>query len=337
MTYVLGLNQFNINTIICDMRVTWYKQNKIVRGENVGLKSGFLFPGCMYAISGSVDDARRFIIDCKYNLRSPTLPELWEEFTEFVRNYPFRTDKDSHFELLLSTRNNGNPQFYTLDSMTSKIEHQNAPISLGTGKEILDDKIGRLVSINTDIINKMVSIEKRLPKSTFPYLYCHWLNEISQGTDLLSLEKYHVGGIFHFLYQDINNESWQGPAVYVLSSADPKSKTIYSWIYRVTYARGALVVSNPVKNVLEIFTDTAADPQVESIQPSRLKDDIIREADAQPYHYFCGFGFSDPKHRGEMGIAITNEGKYVVDKTGNISPFFRKKIAEKFSRDYKMS
>lgn len=150
------------------------------------------------------------------------------------------------------------------------------------------------------------------------------------------LEKYHVGGTFHFLWQDMQGEHTQFPAVYVLSDADPKKKIICSWLYRVAYAQGALVVDNPITNAREIIMDSAARPNFKLIPTDKLKLDIAREIDAQPFYYFCGFGFSDPKHRGEFGIAITTEGKYVVDKNCTISPFFKTQVQEKFSRDYKL-
>jgi hypothetical protein len=337
MTYIVGINQFDINAIICDTHVSWWRLNQKVKGENVGLKSGLLFPGCIYGISGSLAHARTFIINCKLYLTGQyTLPDFWERFLEFIRSYQFPITKDSYFQLLLSSRNHGTPKFYVLDSKKSVIEPRGRFTSLGSGKPILDQYVQKLVSLNTAIINKFITVEKRLPHFTFPYLYCLWLNERAQGMDLSSLEKYHVGGIFHFLWQDIQGEHAQFPALYVLSAADPKNKIIYAWHYRVAYAQGALVVDNPITNAREIIMDTAARPNVGLIPNDKLKLDITREIDAQPFYYFCGFGFIDPKHRGEFGVAITTEGKYAVDKAGHISPHMQAFIEDKFSRDYNL-
>jgi len=337
MTYVVGISQFDINAIICDTHVSWWRFNQKVKGENVGLKNGLFFPGCIYGISGSVDDARNFIISCKsYLTGNHTLPHFWEMFLEFVNSYSFPRINDSSFQLLLSSRNQGSLQFYVLDSRNSACEPCDKFISIGSGKPMLDQHVQNLVSLNTDIINKLVTVEKRLPRFTFPYLYCLWLNELSQGMDLLSLEKHHVGGIFHFLWQDIQGEHAQCPTVYVFSDADPTKKTIYSWVYRVAYAQGALVVDNPITNAREIIMDTAARPNFGLIPSDQLNLDIGKEIDAQPFYYFCGFGFADPKHRGEYGIAITTERKYVVDKAGSIFPPFNALLQDKFSRDYKL-
>jgi hypothetical protein len=338
MTYVTGISQFNINAIICDTYVSWWRDNRKERGENIGfLKSGLLFPGCIYGISGSIKNARAFIINCRLHLTGRhTLPDFWEMFLEFFHSYCSSTNKNSDFQLLLSSRNHGIPQFYVLDSKKSAVEPCDKLVSLGSGKPLLDQHVQKLVSVNTDLINNLVTVEKRLPLSTFPYLYCLWLNELSQGMDLPLLEKYHVGGIFHFLWQDANDEHTQLPAVYVLSDADPKEKLICSWIYRVAYAQDALIVDNPITNTREVVIDPAARPNFRLRPNSELKSDITRELNDQPFYYFCGFGFADPKHRGEFGIAITNEGEYHVDKDGSISPDFKALIQDKFSRDYKL-
>lgn len=337
MTYVLGINQFDTSVIICDTHISWWRSNRKVKGQNIGLKSGFFFPGCIYGISGSVEHARTFIIDCKLYLRGHyTLPEFWKRFLGFVNSYRFPNDKDYHFQILLSSRNYGTLQFYVLDSQNATIEPQDKFTSLGSGQPLLDQQVQNLLSVNTDIINKLVTVEKRLPHSIFPYLYCLWLNELTQGMDLPLLEKYHVGGIFHFLWQDMQGEHTQFPAVYVLSAADPKKKIICSWLYRVAYAQGALVVDNPITNAREIITDTAARPNFGLIPNDKLKLEVVSEIDAQPFYYFCGFGFADPKHRGEFGIAITTEGKYEVDKNCSFSPRIKTLIQEKFSRDYKL-
>ena len=339
MTYVVGINQFDANAIISDTHISWWRLNQKVSGQNVGLKSGYFFPGCIFAISGSLDDARTFVITCKTHLSGRnTLPSFWARFLEFVKSYKFPKTRESCFQLLLSSRNQGILQFYILDSVQGiTIAPQGKFISIGSGKPLLDTRMQNLVSINPDIINQLVTVEKRFPPLTFPYLYCLWLTEMSQGTDLSLTEKYHVGGIFHFLWQNTEGEYTQNPAVYVLSEADPKNKIIYSWIYRVAYAQGALVVDNPISNSREIITDTAARPKFELIPTNQLQLDIVKEIDSQPFYFFCGFGFANPKHRGEFGIALTNEGKYAVDKAGNISPFMKASLQEKFSREYRFN
>jgi len=332
MTYIVGVSQSGTNAIISDTHVTWWSAKTKAKSANTGLKSGLLFPGCIYGVSGASGEARRFIIGCKQYLTGRyTLKQFWERFLNYTENYCFNKDRCSSFEILLSSRNLGSPQFYILCSTTGVIVPQKGLVTLGTGKYILDSYLERLVEQNVNIIDNMINVEKKLPNFTFPYLYCMWLNELTQGFELAVLEKYHVGGVFHFLWQDYGQEQAQYPAVYVLSAADTVNKEIHSWIYRISYSQGALVIDNPVTNSREIIMDTAARPNFKILPWEDLKVKINREIDAQPFYYFCGFCFSDPKYQGGYGISITTEGKYAVDRNGVIAPKFKTFLADVFS------
>lgn len=334
MTYVVGLNQLGANAIICDTRVTWWRSTTKVGGANTSLKSGLLFPGCIYGIVGDLGAARDFIIEGKrYLTGTNTLAGFWEKFTGFVKQYAFQPTIDGSFQLLLSSRNLGSPRFYVLNSTEATLEAQGKLVTLGSGKEILDASIDRLISDRSTMIDELIE-QNKIPPFSFPYFYCLWLNEMTQGTELSRLEEYDVGGIFHFLWQDWQHEHAQFPAVYALSAADVRRKTICTWICRVVYAEGALVVDNPITNAREIFIDTAARPSFAVADFDDVRRSISSEVDSAPFYYFCGFGFSDPGHRGEFGFSITTENKFVVTKDGWIDPKYRALIEDKFSRDY---
>lgn len=336
MTYIVGVNQLGVNAIICDTRVTWWRSTMEIRGANTSLKSGLLFPGCIYGIVGDLGAARDFIIGCKHYLTGTnTLEGFWKRFLDFVEQYPFQHQADDSFQLLLSSRNLGNPRLYVLDSTDKTVKDQRKLVTLGSGKKILDEPINRLVLERSRMIDELI-VGNKIPTFSFPYFYCLWLNEMTQGMELSKLEECHVGGVFHFLWQDPRCEHAQLPAVYVLSSADVRRKTIYSWIYRVVYAEGALVIDNPITNAREIFIDTAARPSFAEADYNDVKSRISLEVDSAPFYYFCGFGFSDPRHRGEFGFSITNENKFVVRKDGWIDPRYKALIQDKFSQDYRL-
>lgn len=337
VTYVIGINQLGVNAIICDTRVTWWRSNTKRGGANISLKSGLLFPGCIYAMVGDSSAARSFIINCKQYLTGKnSLVGFWADFLDFVHTYGSKLDKTVAFYLMLSSRHSGKPEFYVFDSIEAVVRPQGNLVTLGSGKTILDAVIHRLVDRNSKFVEELL-IQHNIPQFTFPYFYCLWLNEIAQGMELSKLEEYDVGGIFHFLWQDAQGEHAQHPAVYVLSTADVKQKTIYSWIYRVVHVEGALVVENPIINAREVMIDTAARPSLESeyrLHREELMRRIKAGADSQPYYYFCGFGFSDPKHRGDFGMHVTTKNDFVVRKDGWIAPRYKALMRDKFLKDY---
>src|SRR3990172_4955714 len=117
MTYIVGVSQLGVNAVICDTRVAWQRPSTAKRGENVVLKSGLLFPGCIYAITGNLDAARQFICKAKeYLTGRDTLVGFWDKYHLFVKHYPFPTKANSIFKLLLSARCSGKPEFFILDS-----------------------------------------------------------------------------------------------------------------------------------------------------------------------------------------------------------------------------
>lgn len=314
MTYILGINEFNANAIICDTRVTWWRSGK-KEGENISLKSGMLFPGCLYAITGDVYEAGTLIkafkqkIDGTYN----NLPGLWNDFIKFSESYILTINRKDRFSLLLSSRCQGQPEFFILDSDNGIERVDKNLVTLGSGTEILDNIVQKWFKNRQNLIRNII-IKNKLPEFTFPYFYCLWLNEIVQGEELSVLEQHNVGGIFHFQLQDSKGDYSQLPAVYVLSAANDDVKTVYIWVYRVAYVRDCLIVDNPIKEAREFLFSSIA-------RPSRSTDnyfadwadvikDIEKQADSLPFYYFCGFGFPQMKHRGPFGCHVTSSLVY---------------------------
>lgn len=333
MTYILGINQLGINAIICDTRVTTWRSEKRVSGANIALKSGLLFPGCIYGITGDIDSARSFIIECKEILTGKgTLLSFWDKFIGFIEIFRNR-HKTGKFTLLLSSRNHGHPKFYTLDFPSGELAEVGRFVTLGSGKQILDVHVDNLYNKRSTIIDKVI-LENNIPEFTFPYFYCLWLNEISLGMDASTLEEYDTGGVFHFLWQDSKGEHSQHPAVYVLNDADIKNKIIYEYIFRVAFSEGALIYENPIQNEMEILIESAARPILGVSLKHR--EAITREAKKLPYYYFCGIGFANPSYRGEFGFHVTTKRDYIVKRDGWMDDRHRRLIASKFERNFRL-
>ena len=86
MTYVLGRCQQNVAAIISDNRAT----TSGLSGSNNVLKSGILFPGCIYGASGHAGEANRFIKACKRDLTDTQVNEDgWSRFWSFSSGFAF--------------------------------------------------------------------------------------------------------------------------------------------------------------------------------------------------------------------------------------------------------
>jgi len=287
--------------------------------------TGLLFPGCIYAWAGHVEEARKFVTECKEFLKGDNKIEgFWYRFVDFVNVYPF--DNAKEFQLLLSVRCSGQPRFYLISSkQPSLLVQNNSIVTLGSGKEMLDGVIMGEFSKRTQMVDDaMKHVDNairphRVHPATFPYFYCLWLNEIALGMQLSKLEEHDVGGIFHFLWQDSSGEHAQEPSVYLLSAADLKTRTVYHWLYRVAYADGCLVVENPIVGFVEVFADTSTRPELVSMTAAELdefREKMVNKANSQPFYYFFGLGFADPKDRNEFLVNITTAGDYVVSRQG---------------------
>lgn len=335
MTYILGLKNFGITSIICDTRVTLDESRDI--GENTALKSGFLFPGCIYGASGNVDELRKFVILCKEQLtKTDTLPNLWEKFLNIVKEYPFSNSKSEQFQLLLSSRCLGEPSFYILDSAKGRVTDCESPVTIGSGRLLLDEHLNNLYKKLDTTIEKLLK-KGNAPKEFYPYFYCLWLMERVQGMEVSLLEKVGVGGCFHFTSQTKHNEFRQGPAVYVLNAGRREGKTISieQWSFRIAFVRESLVVHCPIKKIKMIIVDSAAWPTINSYSKKQLEEyrkTIEGEVAKQNYYTFCGFGFVDPNKRYDHLFHITTEKEYVITENGDMREDFKRALADKFSR-----
>lgn len=315
MTYILGLRDSGTSLVICDTRVTFDDAGKA--GMNYSLKSGLFFPGCHYAGAGYTRPMRRFIVRCKKNLTGrDSLTGFWSRFVEFASRYD-EYDEREPFELLLTSRHTGTPEFHIFRSSSRSVERQGDLVTLGTGRTILDPVVHQLYRAqHADMMDQLR--QQELPAYCYGYFYCLALMEYVQGDAYQQLERDGVGGVFHFSYQTATNEHRQDPAVYVIVTPFPERKTLTFTLYRVTFERMALVVENGASRSLNISIDPAAWPralELSARERSQLADLIQEGAIGQPFYNFCGFGFADTKYRGSWITQFNNGTQaYLLDR-----------------------
>ena len=257
---------------------------------------------------------------------------FWQRFEEFVKLYDFPKSPDSHFTLLLSARAFGEPRFFTLDSNLGYLKDEykaedNYILSFGSGKELLDsylvdEIIPKLKQLENDLATNE-TISKQFDGITWaklivtlpPYYVCLYLSEKALTFEKSYLEKYQVGGVFHFIEQTVNYEAPQRPAIYIFSSANIKTNDIYSWVYRVVPVQGCLHIEEyPSVGQGSIdstffLSDSASRLDILTISDDELMDAINKELKLLPFYNFCGLGFTPPQYRYIRGGWFTTKGK----------------------------
>jgi hypothetical protein len=355
MTYVVALSQPGINTLIVDTRVSWKDRDGEWHGSNTSLKSGLLFPGCMYARVGSSFGSRAFIREFKRSImwKKPSITNVWDRFEEFARDYPY--EDPLAFKLVLSSRHSGSPDFYVLDSQKGltlvPVDHYSIA-TFGSGKDVLDeivkDKIGKRIQEFLEFsLNNRDVVGSLKPHLMVPYLLSMWLCQLSLIWKKNDLESVKVGGVFHFNMQSGTSESGQRPALYIFNYAtksDIDEFSIHSWSYRIIIAKGALYLEKHVPEgqshpgakaytETHIISDTAARYDASEIETKDLIDKVRARVDELPFYEFAGVAGVDPQLEGNFNASITNssEKSDVWDDKGFFQSQFKEMIFSLFA------
>ena len=118
MTYIVGLAQENVTAIFADCRGTQTDPAGMITGFNRRLKTGLLFPGCIFGCCGSSSASGHFINSFRQSIGEEThqdINSLWDRFKTFFQNETF--DPYHAFSLMLSVRHpDVGPRLYELDS-----------------------------------------------------------------------------------------------------------------------------------------------------------------------------------------------------------------------------
>jgi len=149
MTYIVGVKQLGLSAFVADS-VTTIRATGERRFYN--LKSGILFPGCIWAGSGNTRRGRNCLDQLASEARrGASLSDCWEKLVSAVARYPFViNDESEHFTLLFSTRHEGVPEMYELSSRTEELLQVEQPIyTSGSGVCLpnFDEHIRKFIQI----------------------------------------------------------------------------------------------------------------------------------------------------------------------------------------------
>lgn len=318
MTYLLQYQQPGINAIISDIRVTWNHQGSSTVGFNSYLKTGHLYPGCMYGIVGNTYLASDFIQSFKLSIPSEeSLAYLWERFIEVVNGYSFAKGIENSFLLILSFITRDRPQFFVLDSEQGSIkiaqkEGTNIVETFGSGKSKLDDYVFTHVNTKLDAmqmyLEKQEGFSKELINKISPFFICQQINELILTSERMVLEKDQVGGPFHFIYQTVDTQKFQAPSVYILSFPNKENRTIHSEMYRVAFPNNMMYIEkNSSFQIGKVDGDLgvgenflinqASNPDFIGLEVEEIIDIGRKGLIGMDYWSFLGIGRSNPENR----------------------------------------
>ena len=309
-------------------------------GHNTGLKTGVLFPGCIYGVCGAEQPSREFIRSFKEVIRSLPMidpPSAWQAFTEHSTNYNYdRSHPNSRFTMLLSERSTGQPIFYVLDSSNGCIapKPKSSPdeieaLPFGSGADIMQRTFHTEFLAKTNKFLEFVGKEGGTPKQAFeifPYIFCLWLNEYSLGENRYELEKCGVGGPFHFIYQNGQNESRQGSAWTVVVSVDDQGEGTHSiaTLHKIvplsvgvgvqTYDLGS---EEPRGYQTNFCLSGAADYEWNEPPPEKAQLLADEFGAAQKQAAFCGIGFAQRRYRNRLIYLVECFEKDLFDEEGS--------------------
>ncbi|MDP8229864.1 MAG: hypothetical protein P9L93_02045 [Candidatus Gorgyraea atricola] len=327
MTYIVGIRkpEHNFLTIISDLMVTKKIPDGKIQKENNALKTGYLFDGCIYGLSGDATAGHKFLgsfkksIDCKNSVKNNV-----EKLSNFIKSSKWNSG--SGFKVLFGIRN-PNPEFFLLDSHTREFKLLDECLyTMGSGQMLLDKIVSQAYNYSNSFIMEKLK-QKKAPIVYYPCFICLWLSELVLGFEEKQLSEIGVGGIFHYVYQADKKECSPMPIVFVLSKLE--NNKLVQKSYRVCLINGYLIIENLSDGSVSVFT---SEVERQDLAEKGLldSDDILQEARKRsrnlPIYYFCGFATHDPSYRGFYSAHFSCNEIKVIDWEGNVRSDFQDKV-----------
>lgn len=342
MTYTIGFSIDGVNSILSDTRVT---PTVTQQGQNTALKTGILYPGCIYGLAGNIDNASAFIKWARmYIVDTSNTLSAWEKFKEFTTSvYDFPQGENNLFQILLSSRHSGQPEFYLMSSNRELIGCEEERVSIGSGKELLDAPVEEKYRVRIEEARQALT-DKNAPTAIIhPYFLCLMLSEMTLAFQRPRLEEKKVGGVFNFVYQTSTDDSFQEPALYIFSDVNRNTNKILLWGYRVCRIQEGLYLECNDNSLLpgipeEVYAALFHDPtevELEDIRANpEFQQKIQKMINELPFYYFCGFGYVHPRFQygHECHIALDNNPDTLIIKQfgGEISEEFEELIKKHY-------
>jgi hypothetical protein len=238
VTYVVGIKRCGAAAIITDSLLT----SAAYPPDIASIKSGVLFPGCIYGICGNWQTAWQCIRAIRAGCTQETTRERFEELARLIARYPFPLGNYNAFEILLSSRHTGAPDFYLIQSETGHMHPVVGDLfTLGSGRQLLNDMlIPYSETLGSDeglqkLRRQYVAIGHQLLDEDFAHLYAFLIFQSTHGDMGQQLARLGAGGFVHFIFQDGQGERRQKPRLYMVGSCDKHGHVTGIWAERLAF------------------------------------------------------------------------------------------------------
>jgi len=322
MTYVVAAKHFGSSAIVADMGVRNEGRRDLA---DIALKSGALFPGCIYGISGHAQSARRFLEDFKSGIRTDrSIVENWTELLERCQTRQPDSAAD-RFQLVISSRHAGEPELFTFDSTVRGLSPAADFVTIGAGASVLDSLV---VEARSHVFAPtMATLAGFGALDMWPAIYTLWLTQhsLSQDYDLRTcLHRVGVSGLFHYIAQSATEERRQQEIIYTFVDFDSTERRLVYVIYKVAAGEHFVRVVDPIEDTTRVCFDSHTDlalswsdgrppsPELRAYVQSCLGDDASLFA----------FGFLNTTYFDRIFFNITQKGRVpgVTMSEGRLSP-----------------
>jgi hypothetical protein len=271
-------------------------------------------------MSGYRQPAVAFIKAVRAQCSGATPADSFSALQQRIARYPFTPGEHNQFNVLISSRHSGVPEFFLISSETEDIQPVNGDTAaLGGGRALLAgmvENFARMVA-SEDYIRAqhhgMRGCGMPVTDADFPYWYAFLIHQLTFGEAGQDLLKLGVGGCVHFVAQDGTNEWLQRPSLYLLAQTHADDEGADLHIRRVAFDSdpelGDVLVgtdSGPghqpewhlIWDNSHLTWDTALVQQLNAEQQARLGAIVMHQQAAPLYHYFLAGGI-DFKRRGQ--------------------------------------
>lgn len=296
-----------------------------IHKENTALKTGRLFDGCIYGLSGDATYGIKFLVSFKKSINfKDRINNNFNKLCDYISSSQWESGEG--FKVLFGIRN-PIPEFYLLDSTTREIKLlEDSIYTMGSGKRLLDEIVLNGYNYSNSFIMNELN-QKNTPIVYYPCFLSLWLSELVLGFEEKQLEEIGVGGILHYIYQTETKENSSMPLVFVLSKLD--DDILIQNSYRTSLINGYLIVEHLNNDHVSVFTSEVERQDLaekEMLGNEEILGEAYRRSRKLPIYYFCGFATHDPSYRGYYSAHFSSDDTKVIDWNGNVRSDFQEKI-----------